>query len=146
MVLKRRLPALFSLLIYLMTIFPAAAGALVLCRGYDGHVALEPVFFAVQDVTAEIEDKHTYRGRSTGDPIAQHHVTPCRDSTLVFLQGGTDKPSSTRPAPSPSSPDGPIAQPVLPQNFAASFEGRRLDENCTPNTTLRCLRTVILLN
>lgn len=146
MISQKRSSALLALLLYFVALLPSAAGAIVLCRGLDGHVELESDSFAESVIVFAIDVLKTSEDVARTGELNPHHAIPCQDERVRYLQGrrGEQTTAFTHSSHSQS-------------NFAAERTNQlttpiRLDvarfrcENHGPSTALRCLRTVKLLN
>ena len=87
----RRSVTLLAVLAYLMAAIPVVVGAIVLCRGADGHVAVESTKapYAAASIThADASSRHlTF---AAGDGLEAGHAAGCADSALVYRYSQTE--------------------------------------------------------
>lgn len=146
MITQKRSSAFLALLLYLVALLPSAAGAIVLCRGLDGHVELESDSFAASVIVSSIDVLKISEDVAKTGELNPHHAIPCQDERVRYLQGRRgEKTTASTHSSHPQS------------TFAVEHASQlttpiRLDmvwshcEHQGLSSTLRCLRTVKLLN
>lgn len=142
---KRRPSAFLALLVYLAAVFPSAAGAAILCVGVDGHIALESAYGSSYRGVSQNYDLGSEHIDQSGG-LDSHHVAPCSDVRLRFLQGHRGNRSAAL-APTALQHSSLISENAKPIGVPSNLElTRYYDDWSGGSTTLRCLRTVKLLN
>lgn len=144
--LLQRCVTLLAVLVHLMAAIPVVAGAVVLCRGADGHIAVESTKapYAAASIThADASSRHL--AIAAGDGIEAGHAAGCADSALVYRYSQTE----SRTVALDVSPDSSTASAEV---GAVSAIRRALAPPAGPwggteglDPRLRHIRTVILL-
>ena len=142
----KRFFAFLALCAYLVGIPSLATGIFVLCRGSDGHLAIENASADIQGTKAhpKLQVTKLQVTRSlVPDRVAMHHAAPCDDSCASHLENSSSRDPVA--VPSPRS----IALPTIPSAVHSLAQvkpsSRPHLERASPSLTLVELGTVRLL-